>query len=137
LLTHRRKQLVEWGDCDPAGIVFFPRYLAWIDASTAHLFAAAGLPWPSMIRDYGMIGLPLVDVHAKFSSPSRFGDELDAECEIAEWRRSSFRVAHRLYNRGILAVEAAETRVWALPHPEDPARIKAGPIPAEVIERFK
>jgi hypothetical protein len=27
-------------------------------------------------------------------------------------------------------------RVWATPHPDDPARIKAEPIPAEVRARF-
>ena len=44
LVSHKRL-LVEWGDCDPAGIVFYPRYLAWFDDCTTALFLAAGLPF--------------------------------------------------------------------------------------------
>ncbi len=41
-LVNRRAVTIEWGDCDPAGIVFYPRYFAMFDASTAALFAVAG-----------------------------------------------------------------------------------------------
>jgi len=41
MFLNRRSVTIEWGDCDPAGIVFFPRYFAMFDAGTAHLFAAA------------------------------------------------------------------------------------------------
>ena len=30
-----------WGDCDPAGIVFYPRYFAMFDHSTVLLIEAA------------------------------------------------------------------------------------------------
>ena len=29
---------IEWGDCDPAGIIFYPRYFEFFDAWTAALF---------------------------------------------------------------------------------------------------
>ena len=41
MLVNRRAVAIEWGDCDPAGIVFYPRYFAMFDASTAALFAHA------------------------------------------------------------------------------------------------
>lgn len=31
MLTNRRTVRIEWGDCDPAGIVYFPRYFAIFD----------------------------------------------------------------------------------------------------------
>ena len=34
---------VEWGDCDPAGIVYYPAYFKWFDQATYRLFLAAGL----------------------------------------------------------------------------------------------
>jgi 4-hydroxybenzoyl-CoA thioesterase len=133
---NHRKLSVDWGHCDPAGIVFYPQYFMWFDACTAHYFASVGLPPHIMFKEQHL-AMPLVDVHAKFSSPSRFGDVLDAETEIAEWGRSSLKVAHRFYNAGKLAVEGMETRVWALPHPDDPSRIKAGAIPDDVKARFE
>ncbi len=29
---------VEFGDCDPVRIVFYPNYCRWIDSATRHLF---------------------------------------------------------------------------------------------------
>ena len=133
---NRRKLFVDWGQCDPAAIVFYPQYFTWFDSCTTHLFISVGLEPQLMYQERGMLGLPLVDARAKFTAPCRYGDELEAESEIAEWGRSSFKVAHRFFNRGVLAVEGFETRIWAHKHPDDPARIKAMPIPQDVIDRF-
>ena len=54
------------------------------------------------------------------------------ESSITEFGRTSFNVHHRLINAGVLAVEGFETRVWVGKHPDDPARIKAQPIPQAV-----
>lgn len=137
MLVNRRTLRIEWGDCDPAGIVFYPRYFAMFDASTHELFRAAGLPKPEMLATYGIVGVPMVDTRARFLVPSRFGDEVTIESRAPRWGRSSFDVEHRLLKDGTLAVEAFETRVWVGRHPEDPAGIKAQPIPPEVITRFQ
>jgi 4-hydroxybenzoyl-CoA thioesterase len=57
--------------------------------------------------------------------------------QVSEFRRSSFDVDHRLMVRGELAVEGRETRVWAGRDPANPVQIKAQPIPADVIARFR
>ena len=44
MFVARRERLIEWGDCDPARIVFNPRYFEWFDGCTAHVFASAGFP---------------------------------------------------------------------------------------------
>ena len=35
---------VEFGDCDPAGIVFYPNYFRWMDVGTRRFFASCGVP---------------------------------------------------------------------------------------------
>lgn len=136
MLANTRQVLIEWGDCDPAGIVFYPRYFAWFDACTAGLFAAAGLPKPAMIAKYNLLGIPMVDTRARFLVPSKFGDEVSIISSITEFRRSSFDVRHQLMRGETLAVEGFETRVWTVRDPENPERIKSQPIPAEVIALF-
>jgi 4-hydroxybenzoyl-CoA thioesterase len=136
MLTNTRTILVEWGDCDPAGIVFYPRYFAWFDAATAALFAAVGLPIHRLFREYGIAGMPMVDTRARFLEPSRFGDEVRIESTITEFRRSSFDVRHQLFRRDTLAVEGFETRVWTIRDPENQERIKSHSIPADVIALF-
>ena len=136
MLTSARNILIEWGDCDPAGIVFYPRYFAWFDACTAGLFAAAGLPKPQMIEKYNLLGIPMVDTRARFIVPSKFGDEVRIESTIIEFRRSSFDVRHQLFRGETLAVEGFETRVWTIRDPANPERIKSQAIPAEVLALF-
>ena len=137
MLTTKKDIQIEWGDCDPAGIVFYPRYFAWFDACTAGHFANAGLPKFQMLKTYDIVGFPMVDTRAKFILPSKFGDVVTIETCITEFRRSSFDVEHRLFKEGALAIEAYETRVWVGRHPDDPERIKSQPIPEEVIARFR
>jgi 4-hydroxybenzoyl-CoA thioesterase len=135
-LTSRKTIHIEWGDCDPAQIVFYPRYLAYFDACTTALFKKAGLSKRQMLKTHQIVGIPLVDLRASFKAPSRFSDTVIVESEITEWRRSSFSVRHRLSNKGVLAVECFEVRVWAAVSEADPERIESKPVPRQVIEMF-
>jgi 4-hydroxybenzoyl-CoA thioesterase len=135
-LTNRKTIQIEWGDCDPAQIVHYPRYLAYFDACTTALFKKAGLSKRRMLQTYQIVGIPLVDLRASFKVPSRLSDTVVVESEITEWRRSSFSVRHRLFNKNVLAVECFEIRVWAVNSEADPDQIESRPVPREVIEMF-
>jgi 4-hydroxybenzoyl-CoA thioesterase len=134
--VNRREVRIEWGDCDPANIVFYPRYFAFFDASTAYLFEAVGLPKAQMVKTYDIVGIPIVDTSAKFYIPSRFGDRVVIETYVKEWRRSSFSVSHTLLRGDEIAIQAQEVRVWAGRDPDRPEGIRARAIPQEVIGRF-
>ena len=97
MLVNQKRLLVEWGDCDPAGIVFYPRYIAWFDDCTTALFLAAGMPIQQLFKSHGVLGVPLVDVKARFIVPSSFGDELLAKSSVTEFRRSSFTLLHQYF----------------------------------------
>lgn len=133
MFVNRRTVRIEWGDCDAAGIVYFPRYFAMFDASTHYLFEAAGLRKEDLRARYDFIGYPMVDTRAKFLLSSTFGDDIVIETRIAALRASSFDVEHRAYKGDQLAIEAFDVRVWAASHPEDPKRLKARKIPDEVL----
>lgn len=134
--VNRRDQFIEWGDCDPAGIVYYPRYFVFFDNSTVALFASVGLKKHEMVRDFDMVGYPMVDTRARFVIPSKWGETIAIESRIAEWKRSSFDVEHKVFKGEDLAIEAWETRVWVGRHPDDPEKIKSRPIPDEVKARF-
>lgn len=137
MLVGTREVEIEFGDCDPAGIVYYPNYFRMFDAATAHLFELAlGMKKIAWIRRFGILGIPMVDTGAKFIKPSRFGDVVRIETSIEAFRRSSFDVGHRLFNGGELAVEGRETRVWVGADPADPQRLGSRPIPQEVLAAF-
>jgi 4-hydroxybenzoyl-CoA thioesterase len=138
MFVNRREVTIEWGDCDPAGIVFFPNYLKYFDAATNTLFLTAlGLNKYEMIRKYGITGIPVVDVGTRFFIPSVFGEVVTIESTVTEIKRSSFRMQHRLLKGRSLAVEGFEIRVWTGRDPEDPNKFKSRPIPDEVIAKLR
>ena len=85
MLTIKRNLRIEWGDCDPAGIVYFPRYFAFFDACTVAIFEEVGLPKQALLKQYDIVGFPVVDVSAKFMIPSKFGEVVDIVCSIHDW----------------------------------------------------
>jgi 4-hydroxybenzoyl-CoA thioesterase len=136
MFVNRIKIQVEFGDCDPAEIVFYPNYFRWFDQCTTALFRAAGLPIQQLFKSHGVVGIPIVDARARFIIPSTYGDELVAESCVTEWKKSSFVISHKFLRDGALALEGWETRVWAAPHPTERHRMKGVPLPAGVIEKL-
>ena len=137
MLTNIRNVRIEWCDCDPAGIIFYPRYFEMFDTSTTVLIERAlGMNKIDYLKAYAFAGHPLVETRARFRLPTRFGDEVAIETALVECGRSSFKVEHRLTKAGALAVEGFETRVCVVRPADDPTRIRSQPIPPEVLARF-
>ncbi len=137
MLIHRKEIEIQWGDCDPFGIVFFPRYFEYFDACTNSLFQRAlGIKKPELLRRYKIAGIPLVHASCNFIVPSSFGDVVHVESCVTEWGRSSFTLQHRLYRDDILAVEGIEKRVWTIRTSDDPPKFSGAPIPDEVKDEF-
>ena len=136
--SNARTVRIEWGDCDPAGIVFYPRYMAMFDHSTTLLIERTlGMSKHQIYENYEFAGYPVVENRARFLVPTRFGDDVVIETTLAAVRRSSFDLTHRLSLDGTLAVEGFETRVWVARDPTRPGGFKAQPIPPDVVARFR
>jgi len=124
---------VEFGDCDPAGIVFFPNFLRWIDSGSRHFFVACGVPpWRETEATHGIIGTPIVDVQAKFLKPATYGDRLSVESRVSEWRNRSFVMRHVVRRGDEVLVEATEVRIFAKRVPGERARLEAVAVPSFV-----
>jgi 4-hydroxybenzoyl-CoA thioesterase len=135
MLTNTRNVRIEWGDCDPAGIIFFPNYFRIFDHSTAMLFETVlGMTKFEMFKRLEFTGWPLVRTQAKFIKPTRFGDDVIVESRIT-FGRSSFEVEHKLTLDGDLCAECSEKRVWTVRDPE--GRLKSHPVPEVVLEKFR
>ncbi len=131
-------QKVEFGDCDPARIVWFPNFFRWIDAASRHFFVECGVPpWHETERTLGVIGTPLVDTHAKFIKTASYGDVLQIHTSIAEWRGKSFVQRYRVTRDGGTGaadpiMECDEVRIFAGRRADNPQAIRALPIPDEI-----
>ena len=128
---------IEWGQCDPAGIVFAPRYLDMFTENMVRMFESAGVP---NMRDktgpYAGVGTPSVEVSARFLRPASYGDEVLVESAAPEFGNSSFTIAYRLLLDGATCVEATEKRVWTVRDPSRPAGLRAERVPDEIRAFF-
>jgi 4-hydroxybenzoyl-CoA thioesterase len=137
-LVHRLEKRIPWGDCDPAQIVFYPRYYEYFDEATQELFRAAlGMAKIKWVKKFGIIGIPLVETRAKYMIPNFYGDDVTIESRIIKFGRTSFDVEHKILKAGKLAVDGFETRVWAGPDPDRPGGLKGVAIPDDVMRAFE
>ena len=136
MFVNRKRILVEFADCDPAHIVFFANYFRWFDDCTTALFKAAGLPIRELFPSYGVLGIPVVEASARFLAPSTQGDKIEVESSVVEVRNRSFVIAHKFFHKNVLLLEGREVRVWAAAHPTEANRMKALPLPQEVVQKL-
>jgi 4-hydroxybenzoyl-CoA thioesterase len=123
---------VQFGDCDPAGIVFFPNYSRWMDAASHHYFVACGLPpWRAIAELPGCVGAPLLEVHTRFHQSVTYGERIEIHTRIDEWRGKVFIQTHRVMRGEELICEGRETRALCLR--EAGGRLKAVPVPEFIM----
>ncbi len=130
---HTTEFTVEFGDCDPAQIVFYPNFFRWMDSASRHFFHAAGVPpWHEMEKTDGIIGTPLVEASARFLRPATYGDRIRVETAVAEWRGKSLLLSHVIRRGDDVLAEGSEVRIFARRHPDDPRRIQAVEVPQRI-----
>ena len=110
-MTYSRVIPVEFNHCDPAGIVFYPRYFEMTNSVVENFFGAGlGYSYARMMAEAS--GVPTAGLNARFLAPSRLGDILDFDLEIKRIGRTS--VAFLLSCRcgGELRMTVDLTLVW-------------------------
>jgi len=126
---------VRFGDCDPAGIVFFPNFLRWLDAASLDFFLQNGVPaWRESEKTGGVAGTPVLEINTRFVKSATYGETIQIHTTIDEWRGKVF-FEKQLIKRGDdLLVEAKVTRAFVS---RDPAtgRLKAVEAPADIRAR--
>lgn len=104
---------VEWGDCDPADIVYYPNYYRWFDNACHRLFEGAGYALAE-VRARGSVGFPLVDASARFRAPAKVGDQLAVSSRVAAIGGRSITVEHTVRRDDTVLVEGREVRIMGV-----------------------
>ena len=117
-----------WGHCDAAQIVYYPNYFDWFDQCFQGLLGSVGYDQRRLREEFGIIGTGAVNATGQFLSPVTYGDVLESTSYIEAWSDRSFTVYHRFDNRGKLAVEGREVRLWLLRTGDGETAIEAGAI---------
>ncbi len=110
-MSFSRDIQIRFQHCDPAGIVFYPRYFEMVNQMVEDWFAEGlGLPFQTMHLEQG-IGVPTVHVECDFMRASRIGDVLKFDLRLAELGRKSFRLEVEAGRDGEARLKASVTLV--------------------------
>ncbi|MGV2389343.1 MAG UNVERIFIED_CONTAM: acyl-CoA thioesterase [Microcystis novacekii LVE1205-3] len=86
---------VQFGDCDPAGIVFFPNFNRWMDEASLAFFMSCGIPpWRELVKTRGIIGTPLLEIQTKFYRPATYGETIEIHTTVQSWAAKTLRQHH-------------------------------------------
>jgi 4-hydroxybenzoyl-CoA thioesterase len=123
---------VHFGDCDPAGIVFFPNFARWMDQSSLAFFQACGVPpWREMQKTHGIIGTPVLETNTRYLMPATYGETLEVHTSIAEWRAKVFVHLHQIRRGDDLLCEGREVRAF-VQRDEASGRLRSVPVPPDL-----
>lgn len=118
---------IQFGDCDPAGIVFFPNYSRWMDAASSHYFVACGLPpWRSMAELPNCVGAPLLEIRMRFHASATYGERLVIHTHVEEWKNKVFVQVHQVTRGDDLVCEGWETRILCV---LNGGKLQSTPVP--------
>ena len=124
---------IHFGDCDPAGIVFFPNFSRWMDAASLAFFMECGVPpWRELVKTRGIVGTPLLEINTRFFKPATYAQTLTIHTHVEEWRAKVFVQQHRVTRGEDLLCEGREVRAFVVRDPQDPDRLRALPVPDDI-----
>lgn len=137
--VHVHRVRVGFGDCDPAGIVYFPRFFHWFHEAMETWFGAVlGLPYAEVIGGR-KLGFPAVHTEADFRRPVAMGDEIAVEQRVVQLGRSSLGFAYTVRLAAapgdVRLVGATVTVVMDL-DPQRPTFRSAVPLPDDLRQRI-
>ena len=139
--VHVHRVAVQFGHCDPAGIVFYPNFSRWMDESSLAFFMACGVPpWRELVKTRGIVGTPLLEIHTRFSKAVTYGQTILITTWIEEWRAKVFVQMHRVTRHAAdgggaeLVCEGREIRAFVKRDADNPDRLRAIGVPDDIRE---
>jgi len=106
-----RETLVRFEHCDPAGIMFFPRFFALVNEAVEDWFAAMAHPF-GPLHVTARKGVPTIKLDSEFLRPARVGDRLKQSLLVTHLGRSSCQVRHEAATDSELTARFTQTIVY-------------------------
>src|SRR4051812_15534274 len=89
LMSFSTRIPVRFGDCDPAGLVYYPVIFHYCHIAMEEFFAErCGISYARLMADE-RIGFPTANIQSEFFSPLVYGDEAELEVKVSRVGQSS------------------------------------------------
>lgn len=113
------ERIVGFGDCDPAGIVYFPNYYLMLHETIEAWWRHLGIPLPNLINER-RVGTPTAHLETDFVAPSRFGETLTFRLAVEKLGTTSLILRHVADSEGIDRVRMRHRMVATSLHTHRP-----------------
>ena len=125
-MIFEREQLIRFSHCDPAAIVFFPRYFVMFNNHVEDWFDDGLRLGYAHVVSERRVGLPTVSIKCDFARPSRMGERVHLTLAVERLGRSSITLAlecrhgdeQRVRAQQVIVTQSLETG-HAVPIPDD------------------
>ena len=118
-------RVLRFGDCDPAGIAYYPRYFDLLNGVVEDWWISMGVPWKILVGER-RIGLPTVRFEVDFRAPAFLEDELRFSLSIKRIGGKSVELEHVVQRGATTLWQCAQTLVVtsldshrSIPWPDD------------------
>ena len=127
---------IMWGDLDSLGIVFYPRYYEWIDASGHLFFEAINLNLGDLWKERNIM-FGLVETSCRYAKPGRYHQRIRIITDINQLNRKTLFLKHEILSADddSLVVEGLEKRICL--DLSDPLNLQAIRIPDDIYAILK
>jgi len=102
---------IRFQHCDPAGIVFYPRWFEMMNASVEDWMASMDRPFDKM-HGPDAHGVPMAGLSIDFKAPARLGEVIDFVITPQHIGRSSARLRIVASGGGVVRFDCTATIVW-------------------------
>ncbi len=103
-------RVLRFGDCDPAGIAYYPRYFDLLNGVVEDWWASMGVPWRTLFGER-RIGLPTVRFEVEFRAPAFLEDELRFMLSVKRIGGKSVELDHVVQRGATTLWQCAQTLV--------------------------
>lgn len=125
---------VRFGECDPAGVAYYPEFFNWFHQAMEACFEEyLGTPYAEMIEK---IGFPAVQTSAEFRSPLPVGTKIDIEVRIEGLGRSSIEWRFDI-RRGETVVAVGRVKTVCISVAAGAFQFASTPVPSSLLPKLQ
>ena len=108
---HEQKLRVRYEETDTMGVVYYAKFLVWMEVGRVSLFRDVGIGSGEWVKEFA---IPVVQAHADYKASARFDDEILVRTRIASIGSSSIRFENEIYKLPGMALLASGHTVHVL-----------------------
>lgn len=103
---------VNFGDTDPAGLVYFPNIFHYCHIAMERFFdEVCGVSYSELITDQ-QLGFPTARIDAEFKAPLRYGDVINIEITVSDIGHKSLSLSYKVKNgESVVCAEVSQVVV--------------------------